>query len=177
MTFLMCGWPVVRAESLDGNALSNCSWESVFARSTTRTLPSFSNLLSAITAWTAALNLRRILYLRRFAQKWGSNYAYSLLDLQRFEEAKSLLRKAIPAARRVLGEGHRLALKMRRAYAQSLYKDAAATLDDLREAVNTLEDAGRTARQVLGGAHPLTEGIEGDLRRSSRAILTAATRK
>ena len=52
-----------------------------------------------------------------------------------------------------------------------------ATLDDLREAVNTLEDAGRTARQVLGGARPLTEGIEGDLRRSSRAILTAATRK
>ena len=31
MTFLMCGWPVVRAESLDGNALSNCSWVSVFA--------------------------------------------------------------------------------------------------------------------------------------------------
>ena len=71
MTFLMCGWPVVRAESLDGNALSSCSTDKVFARSTTRTLPSFSNLLSAITAWTAALNLRRILYLRRFAQKWG----------------------------------------------------------------------------------------------------------
>ena len=31
MTFLMCGWPVVLAESFDGNALSNCSWESVFA--------------------------------------------------------------------------------------------------------------------------------------------------
>ena len=58
MTFLICGWPVVLAESFDGNALSNCSWVSVFARSTTRTLPSFSNLLSAITAWTAALNLR-----------------------------------------------------------------------------------------------------------------------
>ena len=62
-------------------------------------------------------------------------------------------------------------------YAMALYYHDGATLDDLHEAVATLEDAGRIARQVLGGAHPLTEGIEGDLRRSSRAILTAATRK
>ena len=31
MTFLMCGWPVVRAESFDGNALSSCSADRVFA--------------------------------------------------------------------------------------------------------------------------------------------------
>ena len=80
-------------------------------------------------------------------------------------------------ARRVLGEPNILTLEMRQIYARALCENPAATLDDLREAVNTLEDAGRTARQVLGGAHPLTEGIEGDLRRSSRAILTAATRK
>ena len=48
----------------------------------------------------------------------------------------------------------------------------ARTLDDLREAVNTLEDTGRIARRVLGGAHPLTEGIEEELR-GSRAILRA----
>ena len=29
-----------------------------------------------------------------------------------------------------------------------------ATLDDLREAVTTLEDTERIARRVLGGAHP-----------------------
>ena len=80
-------------------------------------------------------------------------------------------------AQRVLGGNHDLTLMMQLNIARALYKNSAATLDDLREAVNTLEDAGRTARQVLGGAHPLTEGIEGDLRRSSRAILTAATRK
>ena len=102
----------------------------------------------------------------------SNNYAYSLLDLQRFEEAKSLLRKTIPAARRVLGEGHRLALKMRRAYAQSLYKDDAATLDDLREAVTTLEDVLPTARRVLGGAHPLVASIERDLP-DARAALRA----
>ena len=31
------------------------------------------------------------------------------------------------------------------------------TLDDLRESVTTLEDTARTARRVLGGAHPATE--------------------
>ena len=34
MTFLICGWPVVLAESFDGNALSSCSADRVFARST-----------------------------------------------------------------------------------------------------------------------------------------------
>ena len=107
----------------------------------------------------------------------ANNYASTLVTLERFEEAKLVLRKTMPVARRVLGEGNDLTLRLRWNYAKGLYKNSAATLDDLREAVNTLEDAGRTARQVLGGAHPLTEGIEGDLRRSSRAILVAATRK
>ena len=35
--------------------------------------------------------------------------------------------------------------------------DDGATLDDLREAVTTLEETARTARRVLGGAHPVTE--------------------
>ena len=41
-------------------------------------------------------------------------------------------------------------------------KAEGATLDDLREAVTTLEDAGRIARRVLGGAHPTTTGIRED---------------
>ena len=45
-------------------------------------------------------------------------------------------------------------------YADVLYADPDATLDDLREAVTTLEETARTARRVLGGAHPLTAGIE-----------------
>ena len=79
------------------------------------------------------------------------------------------MRKTIPVARRVLGEGHLLTLKMRCVYAQSLYKDPDATLDDLREAATTLEDTERIARRVFGGAHPLTKGIEGDLRAALRA--------
>ena len=44
------------------------------------------------------------------------------------------------------------------------YMDDGATLDDLREAVTTLEDTERTARRVLGGAHPITTVIGTSLR-------------
>ena len=61
---------------------------------------------------------------------------------------------------------------MRTNYARSLYKDDGATLDDLREAVTTLEDTERISRRVFGAAHPLTAAIEGDLR-NVRAVLRA----
>ena len=60
----------------------------------------------------------------------------------------------------------------RRNYADALYKDAGATLDDLHEAVNTLEATERTARRVLGGALPITLNIEGELQ-AARAALHA----
>ena len=54
-------------------------------------------------------------------------------------------------------------------YATALYQDAGATLDDLREAVTSLEDSGRTARRVFGGAHPLTTAIGIFLRKARAA--------
>jgi hypothetical protein len=57
-------------------------------------------------------------------------------------------------------------------YAAALFDDTGATLDDLREAVTTLEDAERIARRVLGGAHPATTAIEQSLR-NARAALRA----
>ena len=50
--------------------------------------------------------------------------------------------------------------------------DPGATLDDLREAVTTLEDAERIARRVLGRSHPLTVDIEDDLQnaRANRSL-------
>ena len=78
----------------------------------------------------------------------------------------------MPVARRVLGEGRDLTLSMRKGYAKALCLDANATLDDVREAVTTLEDAGRIARRVLGVAHPLTAGIEDELRQA-RVVLRA----
>ena len=61
---------------------------------------------------------------------------------------------------------------MRKIYAKALYKADDATLDDIREAVTTLEDAERIARRVLGGANPTTTGIERTLR-NARAGLRA----
>ena len=88
------------------------------------------------------------------------NYATSLLHLKHVQEAKSLMRRTLPVAQRVLGESSELALMMRSNYGMALCNDPGATLDDLREAVTTLEETERTARRVLGGAHPYTTGIE-----------------
>ena len=49
-------------------------------------------------------------------------------------------------------------------------RDPTATLDDLREAVTTLEDAEQTARRVLGGVHPTTMGIERQLQNAQAAL-------
>ena len=61
---------------------------------------------------------------------------------------------------------------MRKIYTKALFMDDAATLDDLREAVTTLEDTERIARRVLGGTHPTATGIEYELR-DARAALAA----
>ena len=100
----------------------------------------------------------------------ASDYASTLNRLRRFEEAKSLLKRTIPAAQRVLGESHELTLRIRSLYAISLYEDPDATLDDLHEAVNTLEDTAQSARRVLGGAHPIAAAIEQSLRKSRAAL-------
>ena len=100
------------------------------------------------------------------------NCASALSALKRFDEIKALLPRAIPAARSTLGESHELTLSMRGIHAKSLYEDDRATLDELREAVTTLEDAGRIARRVLGGAHPLTLVHESNLQ-DARAALRA----
>ena len=102
----------------------------------------------------------------------ANNYATTLNDLQRFEEAKNLLRKTIPVARRILGENDDLTFATILNYAQSLYKDASATLNDLREAESTLKDAVRLARRVLGSTHPTVVQMENSLQ-NARAILGA----
>ena len=61
---------------------------------------------------------------------------------------------------------------MRSKYAEALYRDPDATLDDLRESVTTLEETERAARRVLGDTHPLTTEIGQDLQ-DARATLRA----
>ena len=100
------------------------------------------------------------------------NYAVALHDLERLTEAKALLRKTIPVAQRVLGANDYITLMMKMNYSQDLYQDDGATLDDLSEAVTTLEESARTARRVFGGSHPVTAEIELSLR-ESRVVLRA----
>ena len=60
---------------------------------------------------------------------------------------------------------------MVRSYARTLYLDDGATLDNLREAVTTLEETERIARRVLGCANPLTRAIEYKFRGARAALL------
>ena len=61
-------------------------------------------------------------------------------------------------------------------YARALYMNTDATLNDLREAVTTLEDAERTSRRVLGRAHPVTGTLEHHLK-EARSTLARALAK
>ena len=54
----------------------------------------------------------------------------------------------------------------------ALYNHPDATLDDLREAVATIEETEKFARRVLGGAHPTVSTMETNLR-AARAALRA----
>jgi len=104
--------------------------------------------------------------------KTAINYAISLSTIQRYEEAMALLRKPIRIARRVLGDNDEITITMKMTYAEALYKDTSATLDNLLESVKTLEETGQTARRVLGSSHPTAEFIAGYLQ-NARAALRA----
>ena len=78
-------------------------------------------------------------------------------------------------ARRVLGESNVITLKLLWVHAQTLYKDDSATLADLREAVNTLEDSARGARRVYGRTHPIVVGTEYHIKHSRAALAARET--
>ena len=109
---------------------------------------------------------------RDFTLREASNYALTLIKLGRYAEARAFTRNRMPVASRVLGDNNDITLKMRRYYAMALYRDAGASLNDLREAVTTLEDTTRITRRVFGGAHPSTVDHEQSLR-NARAALRA----
>ena len=140
-----------------------------------------ANTYQLLRRYDEALRLRQHVYSGRLKLlgeeheetfRAALNYATSLITLKRFEEAKLLLRKTTPVARRVLRENHDLTLLMRSIYAHALSQDDGATLDDVREALETLADAERIARRVFGSTHPLLVNIEGHLR-CARAALCA----
>ena len=85
----------------------------------------------------------------------ANNYAMLLITLRRFEEAKRILRKVIPVARRVLGTEHELTLSLREDLSRATL-DGGSSANEKRKALQMLEDTAAVMRRVLGPAHPDT---------------------
>ena len=92
------------------------------------------------------------------------NYALSLARLERFEEAKRLLRKVVPVARRVLGTEHELTLSLREDLSRATL-DGESSAEEKREALRVLDEVAGVMRRVLGPAHPDTLFAQGELER------------
>jgi hypothetical protein len=105
---------------------------------------------------------------------WSAGYlANSLYRTRRFNEGKALLRKVIPVARRVLGKGNIDVVRLRWSYGCFLYRAPDATLDDIREAVATLEETYSTVRRVFGAEHTYTREMDPHDLRLAQAELRA----
>jgi hypothetical protein len=130
-----------------------------------------------------ALAVRRIIYqkareLKGVCEKVhgipaAQNLAISLINAREFAEAKTLLREAVPAARKAHGQDAEPTLQLTDLLALALTSDPAATQLDLRESIAILEEASRLARSSpsLGTRHPITGQLVHDISRTRAAIL------
>ena len=96
-----------------------------------------------------------------------------LLQLKRSAEAKSILRKVIPLARRVLGTEHHLTLSFRENHATVLLLEdsESGSPDKVSEALGIFEEVHEITRRVCGPQHPHTQMFKAKLefcRRLSR---------
>jgi len=143
------------------------------------------NLASAyriLGRFEQALQMQRYVYSRSLAL-YGEEHRDTLVpansvsnllvDMRRYEEAKSLLRRTMPVARRIIGENDETTIRLTWQYGQILHRNDATqqtTLDEIRASVAMLGKLARTARRVLGGAHPVVAGIEESLGQSRAAL-------
>ena len=103
----------------------------------------------------------------------AQNLAISLINAREFAEAKTLLREAVPAARKAHGQDAEPTLQLTDLRALALTSDPAATQLDLRESIAILEEASRLARSSpsLGTRHPITGQLVHNISRTRAAIL------
>ena len=87
----------------------------------------------------------------------------SLLNLRNYTEIRSLLRKYLPLARRVMGHDHEVSRTMTETLAQSLFQQGAAPRDNVLEAAEILTEHNQRLRQIFGSAHPVTQRSERNL--------------
>ena len=59
-------------------------------------------------------------------------------------------------------------------FAMALYENDRATLEDVREAVETLEDVARLWKRVFGGSHPETQIVQNALEDAREALAARA---
>ena len=127
-----------------------------------------------------ALRIERDVYARKIAL-YGTLHEYTLLsavnlacslveDLEQFDEARAFLQDRIPEAIRVCGKDHDITFKMQRMYAQCLYRNDGASLDDITTAIATLEDLDRRQTRIFGASHPQTGCTRRHLKRALLAL-------
>ena len=88
------------------------------------------------------------LYLVTVFQFAGAKRSVSLTDLKRYEEARSIQRKVIPAALRILGPEADTTLLLLRTNVRSVFSDPKATLADLRQAERSMRDVWQRTRRI-----------------------------
>ena len=115
-----------------------------------------------------ALQMRRDVYVgfvKLFGEehedtlKEAGNNAILLLELLRFEEAKELLCKVTPVARRVFGAENTLTLSLREDLSRAIL-DGDSSPEEKRAALEMLKDTLRVMRRVLGLSHPETQRVQ-----------------
>ena len=86
----------------------------------------------------------------------GFTRAITLVNHGQFKLAKTFMRETdlITIFQRTYGADNPWTFQARGVYADALVRSYDTTPDDLREAVNILEDSTRRARRVLGTSHP-----------------------
>ena len=67
-----------------------------------------------------------------------------------------------------------ITLRIRWVYALALYNDKGATLDNLREAVETLDSVAQLWKRVFGEAHPETPSVQAALANAREALAARA---
>ena len=97
----------------------------------------------------------------------AGNFVINLLDLKRFEEAKRLLRKVMPVARRVFGTEHERTLSLQEDFARAMLLGDSSP-EEKRNALLVLEDTLGVMRRVLGKSHPECMRVQGALLASNR---------
>lgn len=98
----------------------------------------------------------------------GSNYAQTLIRVERFADAQAIGREIVQWAHRNPDSPH--SFHIAKALMDSLYKDPNASVDDLREAVEVFENIPATSSRVLGTGHPDTKNYEKALAKAKKAL-------